>query len=167
MDTMSKECRSRLMSRVKSKDTTSELFVRSLLHRAGYRFRLHVKTLPGKPDIVLPKYKTIIEIRGCFWHSHQNCKQGRIPKTRQEWWTEKLARNVIRDNTNTSRLQEAGWRIIVIWDCFFKRVGNNGAKVCLGDVLVYIVSLFLRNKRSNYIEIDRASYLKIRDGLLL
>lgn len=113
------------MSRVKSVDTVPELLVRSLLHRAGYRFRLHVKGLPGKPDIVLPKYKTVIEIRGCFWHHHENCSRAGFPKTRKEWWKEKLEKNVYRDNENVKALLSSGWKVILIWDCLFKNAKHS------------------------------------------
>lgn len=120
MDSLSKEKRSWNMSRIKSKDTAPELFVRSLLHRNGYRFRLHVKDLPGKPDIVLPKYKTVIEVRGCFWHRHKNCRYSKVPQVRHEWWQAKLMDNARRDEENQMLLYNAGWHILIIWDCFFK-----------------------------------------------
>jgi DNA mismatch endonuclease (patch repair protein) len=83
----------------------------------GYRFRLHRKDLPGKPDIVLPKYKTVIEVRGCFWHRHQGCKQASTPKSNEAFWQEKFSRNVARDRRNTRLLKKLGWRVIIIWEC--------------------------------------------------
>jgi DNA mismatch endonuclease (patch repair protein) len=133
MDKISKAKRSWNMSRIKSAHTTPELFVRSLLHRAGYRFRLHVKNLPGKPDIVLPKYKTVIEVRGCFWHQHSKCSKAAIPATRSDWWEDKLLSNVRRDQTNVASLQSAGWKVIVIWGCLIKKAFKDSllAKVIL------------------------------------
>ncbi len=120
MDVVSKEKRSWNMSRIRSKDTAPELTVRSLLHRNGFRFRLHVKDLPGKPDIVLPKYKTVIEVRGCFWHRHPGCKIATTPSTNTEFWQKKFARNVARDKENEEKLKQLSWNVIVIWSCFLK-----------------------------------------------
>ncbi len=120
MDVVSKEKRSWNMSRIRSKDTAPELAVRSLLHRNGFRFRLHVKDLPGKPDIVLPKYKTVIEVRGCFWHRHPGCKIATTPSTNTEFWQKKFALNVARDKENEEKLKQLGWNVIVIWSCFLK-----------------------------------------------
>jgi DNA mismatch endonuclease, patch repair protein len=117
MDKISEERRSWNMSRIRSKNTKPEIFVRSMLHRMGYRFRIHYKKLPGKPDIVLPKYKTAIFVHGCFWHGHQNCKDFAPPKTRTEWWLNKISGNIRKDNENVSSLGEQGWRVIIIWEC--------------------------------------------------
>ncbi|MFX4263093.1 very short patch repair endonuclease [Pelotomaculum propionicicum] len=117
MDIWAKEKRSSVMSKIRSKNTKPEIKVRSLLHRMGFRFRLHNHNLPGKPDIVLPKYKTIIFVHGCFWHLHDNCRDGTIPKTQQEKWKEKLERNVQRDQEHSTKLKELGWNVIVIWEC--------------------------------------------------
>ncbi len=125
MDHLSKEKRSWNMSRISSKDTAPELTVRSLLHRNGFRFRLHVKDLPGKPDIVLPKYKTVIEVRGCFWHLHDNCPNAKIPATKQEWWINKLTGNKKRDLLCQTQLLDMGWRIFVVWSCLFKYIHKN------------------------------------------
>jgi DNA mismatch endonuclease (patch repair protein) len=105
------------MSRIKSKNTKPEVIVRSLLHKMGYRFRLHRNDLPGKPDIVLPKYKTVIDIRGCFWHRHQGCPKATTPKTNSEYWNKKFQKNVERDRINEEKLSKLGWKIIVIWEC--------------------------------------------------
>ncbi len=117
MDTLTKEKRSWNMSRIRSKDTAPELTVRSLLHRNGFRFRLHVKDLPGKPDIVLPKYKTVIEVRGCFWPRHPGCKIATTPSTNTEFWQKKFAQNVARDKENEEKLKQLGWNVIIIWSC--------------------------------------------------
>ena len=117
MDHLTREKRSWNMSRIKAKDTTPEKFVRSALHRAGYRFRLHVKDLPGKPDIVLPKYKTVIFVHGCFWHRHSGCRRATMPSTNKEYWDKKFKRTIERDQTEQLELKNSGWRIIVIWEC--------------------------------------------------
>ena len=109
------------MSRIRSKDTKPEMLVRRFLHKNGFRYRLHVKTLPGKPDIVLPKYKTVIFIHGCFWHGHEGCKYYVVPKTRTEWWLNKIGGNIANDNSANAILQDAGWNIITIWECELKK----------------------------------------------
>ncbi|QDT93852.1 very short patch repair endonuclease [Gimesia algae] len=116
MDHYSKIKRSKLMSRVRSKDTKPEKIVRKLLHSTGYRFRLHRKDLPGKPDIVLPKYHAAIFVHGCFWHGH-DCPKGRRPITNREFWDDKLEKNKKRDARNTKLLKSEGWKVIVIWEC--------------------------------------------------
>ena len=117
MDRITPDRRSFLMSQVRAKDTKPELVVRSFLHRNGFRFRLHVKSLPGTPDIVLPKYKTVIEIRGCFWHRHPGCRKATIPASNYTFWQDKFQQNVARDAKNDSALEALGWRVIVIWEC--------------------------------------------------
>ena len=121
MDSLTKEKRSWNMSRIRSNDTTPELVVRSFLFRNGFRFRLHVRNLPGHPDIVLPKYRTVVEVRGCFWHRHPGCRQATTPSTNAEFWQEKFKRNVERDKRNEIQLNELGWRVIVVWECFVKQ----------------------------------------------
>lgn len=120
-DVHSKETRSYNMSRIKSKDTKPEIIVRKFLHKNGFRYRLHAKVLPGKPDIVLPKYKTVIFINGCFWHGHQECKYYVIPKTRTQWWLDKINRNISKDLLAKEQLIAAGWIIIEIWECQLKK----------------------------------------------
>lgn len=117
MDSLTKEHRSWNMSRIRSTNTKPEMIVRSFLHRKGFRFRLHVKDLPGHPDIVLPKYKTVIEVRGCFWHRHEGCKKATTPSTHAVFWKEKFHHNVERDIQNRLKLQHLGWHTIVIWEC--------------------------------------------------
>ena len=114
------EQRSRNMSSIKSKNTKPEIKVRKVLHSMGYRFRLHSKDLPGSPDIVLPKYKTVIFVHGCFWHRHQNCKYASTPKTRQEFWNKKFNENINRDKINQENLSSKGWKIIIVWECEIK-----------------------------------------------
>lgn len=104
------------MSQIKGKDTKPEMLVRSAAHRLGLRFRLHDKRLPGKPDMVLPKHRTVIFVHGCFWHRH-GCKLTSDPKSRQDYWAPKFERNVRRDAEHRAALEAAGWRVVVIWEC--------------------------------------------------
>ncbi len=120
VDTITSEHRSWVMSRIRSGDTTPERVVRSLLHRLGYRFSLHRKDLPGTPDIVLRKHKTVVFVHGCFWHRHPGCKQSTTPKTRKEFWRDKFERNVARDERNQCELRKKGWNVIVVWECKIK-----------------------------------------------
>lgn len=108
------------MSQIKSKNTKPEVMVRKFLFSKGFRFRIHVKHLPGKPDIVLPKYETVIFIHGCFWHGHEGCKYYVIPKTRTKWWVNKIKNNSQKDSENFTRLKEAGWKVITIFECELK-----------------------------------------------
>ncbi len=117
MDIWSKEKRSHVMSRIRSSDTKPEIVLRSALHRLGYRFRVNKKDLPGKPDIVLMKYNTVIFVHGCFWHFHNECREGRIPTSNTLFWSEKLSKNIDRDRRNQTRLEELGWKVIVVWEC--------------------------------------------------
>ena len=105
------------MSRIRGKDTTPEILLRKLLHRAGYRFRLHSPNLPGKPDIVLKKYKTVIFVHGCFWHRHEDCPGATLPKTRTGFWLDKFRGTVERDRRKQKELEEAGWRVVTVWEC--------------------------------------------------
>ena len=111
------EQRSKNMAAIKSKNTKPEIKVRKVLHSMGYRFRLHSKDLPGSPDIVLPKYKTVIFVHGCFWHRHENCKYASTPKTRQEFWKNKFKVNVKRDLEIQEKIKNIGWKSVVIWEC--------------------------------------------------
>lgn len=117
MDSLTKEQRSWVMSRVRSKDTTPERIIRSFLYQQGFRFRLHEKNLPGSPDIVLPKYRTVIEIRGCFWHRHPGCKVAGMPLSNVDFWNAKFERNVARDKRNEVAINNLGWNLIVVWGC--------------------------------------------------
>lgn len=116
-DIFSEEQRSYVMSRVSSKDTKPEKIVRSFLHRSGFRFRLHMSSLQGKPDIVLTKYKTVIFVHGCFWHRHKDCKRATTTQSRKEFWEEKFKRNVMRDKENCQALRKDDWKVLVIWEC--------------------------------------------------
>lgn len=120
-DRLTKDRRSWNMSRIGSVNTNPEIVVRSALHRMGYRFRIHVKDLPGKPDVVLPRYKTVIFVHGCFWHRHENCREASKPKTNSQYWENKIARNIERDKKNSCDLTNLGWRVVVIWECELKK----------------------------------------------
>lgn len=116
-DSLTAEHRSWNMSHIKGKDTKIEVNVRRYLFSQGFRFRKNDKRLPGKPDVVLPKYKTAIFVNGCFWHQHKGCKNATIPKTRTEFWTQKLGKNVSNDIKHTSELKRMGWNVITLWEC--------------------------------------------------
>lgn len=119
-DVHSKEVRSHNMRQIRSKGTKPELLIRKALYAAGFRYRLNDKNLPGKPDIVLKKYKLAIFVHGCFWHSHKACRYFTIPKTRTEWWVKKLKKNQENDKNAITELKRRGWRIKVIWECELK-----------------------------------------------
>ena len=119
-DVHSKEVRSYNMSQIRSKNTKPELLVRKYLFAKGFRYRLHSKDLPGKPDIVLPKYRTVIFVHGCFWHGHDGCKYFVVPKTNTQWWTDKINGNKANDEKAVKALKKDGWKIIEIWECKLK-----------------------------------------------
>ena len=119
-DVHSKEIRSKNMAAIKSRNTKPEMLVRKFLHANGFRYKLNDKSLPGKPDIVLPKYQTVIFINGCFWHGHKNCKYFVVPKTRTEWWLNKINRNIANDAKAIKALRKDDWKIITIWECKLK-----------------------------------------------
>jgi len=123
MDVHEPEVRSYNMSQIKGKNTRPEMLVRKFLFSKGFRYRLHVKTLPGKPDIVLPKYKTVIFVHGCFWHGHEGCKYFVVPKTRTNWWLNKINTNKANDLKSNTLLKKDGWKIITLWECELKPTG--------------------------------------------
>lgn len=129
MDIVTREQRSRMMSGIKGKNTKPELLLRSALHALGFRFRIQRKDLPGKPDIVLPKYKTIIFVHGCFWHRHPGCKYAYTPKSNVEFWTNKLEGNVTRDRLTEKTLEEMGWRVLIVWECEIKTLLENTSRL--------------------------------------
>ena len=120
-DVHSKKVRSYNMSRIKSKDTKPELIVRKFLFSKGFRFRLHDKKLPGKPDIVLRRYKTAIFIHGCFWHAHEECKYAVMPKSNREYWLPKITNNKVKDIAAHQQLVKMNWKVIVVWECMLKK----------------------------------------------
>lgn len=117
MDRIDKKRRSWNMGRIKGRDTAPEVQVRSILHRAGYRFRLHRKDLPGRPDIVLSKHQTVVFVHGCFWHRHRGCPNCSTPKSNAEFWEAKFSGNIKRDKQNIAKLEKSGWHVIVVWEC--------------------------------------------------
>lgn len=117
MDRLTPEARSRLMSQIKGKDTKPEMAVRSYLHARGLRYRLHDRSLPGKPDLVFKSRKVVIFVHGCFWHGHIGCKQAHIPKSREEYWRTKIETNAARDRRSIRRLRSLGWHVFVVWEC--------------------------------------------------
>ena len=138
MDKHSKKIRSYNMSKIRSVNSKPEVMVRKYLFSKGLRYRKNVKELPGKPDIVLPKYKTVVFVNGCFWHGHKECKYFVIPKTNTEYWTKKINRNIDRDNETYTMLQELGWNVLVVWECELK-------KDKMDSTLEYLYYNILRN----------------------
>lgn len=116
-DIYDKQTRNRVMSQIRSKNSKPEIIVRSLLHNNGFRFGLHRSDLPGSPDIVLPKYKSVIFVNGCFWHQHKKCKYSKLPKSNIDYWSKKLKRNTERDKENYNALEKLGWNVLVVWEC--------------------------------------------------
>lgn len=121
MDIVSKEVRSRMMAAIRGSNTSPEMKVRKLLHRNGFRYRLHSRELPGKPDVVLPRYNVCIFIHGCFWHRHPGCRYATNPRTREEFWQTKFDQNVKRDLRNKTELLELGWRVFELWECGIRK----------------------------------------------
>ncbi|MEO6456259.1 MAG: DNA mismatch endonuclease Vsr [Ginsengibacter sp.] len=119
-DVHTKEIRSKNMAAIKSRNTKPEMLVRRFLHANGFRYKLHDKSLPGRPDIVLPKYKTVIFVHGCFWHGHDGCRYYVVPKTRTEWWLNKINGNIANDTKAIKALKKEGWKIINLWECDLK-----------------------------------------------
>lgn len=124
-DIFSPEKRSWIMGRIKGKDTKPELLVRSMIHKMGFRFRLHRRELPGVPDLVLAKYKKVIFVHGCFWHGHEGCRRSAMPTSNVAFWRKKLEANIERDKNNIKKLEELGWEPLIIWECEV----NNKAKL--------------------------------------
>lgn len=120
MDIWDKKKRSEVMSKIRSKNTKPEILLRKALFGKGYRYRINDKRLPGKPDIVLPKYKTVIFVNGCFWHGHEECKKSILPVSNVDFWREKIHSNINRDKNNTLLLENTGWKVLTIWECELK-----------------------------------------------
>lgn len=133
-DIVDRKTRSRMMSAIRGKDTKPELALRRMLHAKGFRYRLHDQRLPGKPDIVLPKYQAIIFVHGCFWHRHAACKYAYNPKSREEFWQSKFASNVTRDSRHREQLLSQGWRVCIVWECSLRSLPDSCAGV-VGDWL--------------------------------
>ena len=129
VDVFTEQQRREIMSRVRSRDTKPELVVRRMLHAMGFRFRLHRKDLPGCPDIVLPRYRTVIFVHGCFWHGH-SCAKGRRPTSNEKFWNDKIEKNMIRDSRSLRRLRRTGWKTVVIWECQTRNVKYLERRLC-------------------------------------
>lgn len=134
-DVLSKEQRSWNMSRIRSRDTQIEMRVRKHLFNKGFRYRKNVASLPGKPDIVLPKYNTVIFVHGCYWHRHENCKYSTTPKTRAEFWNEKFNRNIANDKKHQKALRDMGWHVIILWECQIKHQFDDTMGNCISQLL--------------------------------
>ncbi len=135
-DVHDKATRSYNMSRIRAKDTKPELLVRKFLWANGFRYRLHVKSLPGTPDLVLPKYKTVVFVHGCFWHGHEGCKYFKLPQTRREWWRAKILRTQVIDREAEEALRKLGWKVLVVWECGLKGKGRSTRLVeLMGEIL--------------------------------
>jgi len=126
-DTVTPEIRSRIMSAVRGKDTQPEMAIRRGLHSLGFRYVLHDRRLPGKPDLAFPKYRAVIFVEGCFWHGHEGCKLFRLPSTRTDYWRDKIARNVERDRATRGALDGLGWRHLTVWECAIRGKGAEDA----------------------------------------
>jgi DNA mismatch endonuclease (patch repair protein) len=124
VDKLTPERRSDNMRQIRSKDTSPEMTVRRITHGMGYRYRLHAKHLPGKPDLIFPARKKIIFIHGCFWHGHGGCREGHVPKSRLDYWKPKLERNRLRDAANEQRLRDMGWTMLTLWECELRDTGS-------------------------------------------
>jgi len=143
-DIFSSKKRSEIMSKISGKETKPEILVRKYLFANGFRFRKNVKTLPGKPDIVLPKYKTIIFVHGCFWHGHKDCKKSKLPKTRKEFWENKIRGNIQRDKTNIEELKNQGWNVLVLWECELKNKELRERKLLyIKDYLLKLINIII------------------------
>ena len=136
-DFMTPKQRSQAMSKVRGYNTKPEKLIRSHLHRQGFRFRINNPNLPGKPDIVLKKYTTIIFVHGCFWHNHKGCKKAKLPQTRSEFWKNKIEGTVLRDQKNISDLTKLGWRVAVVWECGTKK--NDELKYIINELTKWII----------------------------
>ena len=143
-DIVDKKTRSRMMSSVRAKNTKSELEIRRRLFRMGFRYRLHRKDLPGTPDMVFPGYRSVMFVHGCFWH-HHGCHLSSIPETRRLWWRTKLEENARRDSTAVSELRKLGWRVLIIWECGFRRPKTNRVEAL--DIISGRAADFLKSKR--------------------
>jgi len=138
-DVVSPSVRSRMMAGIREKNTKPELLLRSELHRRGFRFRLHRRDLPGRPDLVFPKWGAVIFVNGCFWHGH-DCHLFRLPKSRTEFWREKIAANVARDRRQMDALRAAGWRVAVVWECALKGRTRLPLEVVMNQCAAWLVS---------------------------
>lgn len=138
-DVVDPKTRSRMMAGIKGKNTRPEILVRSALHRRGFRFKLHDRTLPGKPDLVLPKYKAVINIHGCFWHGH-DCKFFKVPSTRTDFWLAKINGNKSRDSLQKEALLEQGWRVLTVWECALRGKKADTLQLTIDSISAWLLS---------------------------
>jgi DNA mismatch endonuclease, patch repair protein len=143
VDIYSKEKRSKIMSKIKGKETKPEILIRKFLFSEGFRYRINDERYPGKPDLVLPKYKTVIFIHGCFWHGHEGCKASKLPATNAEFWEKKISDNIVRDRKNVEKLEDEGWNVITVWQCEIK------SKAKREERLKFLVEQILKGKISS------------------
>ena len=136
-DIVDKVTRSRMMAGIRGRDTKPEIQLRRAMHKLGLRFRLHEPKLPGRPDIVLPKYRALIFVHGCFWHQHGGCRFATVPKTRPEFWQAKFAANILRDKRNVADLQDKGWKVAIVWECHLK---SNGSADIAENILEWLIT---------------------------
>jgi DNA mismatch endonuclease (patch repair protein) len=130
--------RSRMMAGIKGKDTKPEMAIRRMLHAAGFRFRLHDMRFPGRPDLVLPKYRAVVFVHGCFWHGHQNCLMFRLPKSRADFWEKKISQNKSRDERYVTQLLGIGWRVLIIWECATKGASRKSPENLLREIEAFL-----------------------------
>ncbi|WP_440784301.1 very short patch repair endonuclease [Pseudomonas syringae] len=149
-DVVDSATRSRMMAGIQGKNTSPELLVRKALHARGFRYRIHAKHLPGKPDLVLPKYSAVIFIHGCFWHGH-DCRYFKVPKTRPEFWLEKIAKNRARDLVQIAVLEAEGWKVLVVWECAVRYMKKQSP-----TLLIDLIDDWLRNG-SKYLQVDEVT----------
>lgn len=150
VDVVDAATRSRMMSGIQGKNTSPELLIRKALHARGFRFRIHAKHLPGKPDLLLPKYKAVVFIHGCFWHGHR-CRYFKVPQTRPEFWLEKIGKNQIRDGLQEAALIAMGWRVLIVWECAVRSMKKEKS-----PMLVDLIANWLING-SGYFQIDESA----------
>lgn len=137
-DVVDVETRSRMMSNIRSKNTSPELLIRKALHARGFRFRVHAKNLPGTPDLVLPKYKAAVFIHGCFWHGHR-CRYFKVPQTRQEFWLEKIGKNQARDEQQIASLRAQNWRVLTIWECAVRSMKKQKTPLLIDQIVYWLL----------------------------
>jgi DNA mismatch endonuclease, patch repair protein len=140
VDIVDSATRSRMMSGIRGKNTIPELVVRRGLHRNGFRYRLHVSSLPGKPDIVLPKYRAVVYVNGCFWHGHGGCLYFKLPSTKIEFWKKKIERNILNDARSIRSLIGTGWRVAIVWECALKGKAVKPLSCLLDDLSEWLLS---------------------------
>lgn len=137
-DVVDVETRSRMMSNIRSKNTSPELLIRKALHARGFRFRVHAKNLPGTPDLVLPKYKAAVFIHGCFWHGH-HCSYFKVPQTRQAFWLEKIGKNQVRDAHQIAALRALNWRVLIIWECAVRSMKKQETPLLIDQIVFWLL----------------------------